>query len=45
MMNTPRCGNKDHNGQAEHARRRKRYALQGKLNCLEKKRVKKTLIL
>ncbi|XP_015790413.1 stromelysin-1 isoform X2 [Tetranychus urticae] len=29
MMNTPRCGNKDHNGQVEHARRRKRYALQG----------------
>lgn len=29
MMNTPRCGNRDRNGHPEHARRRKRYALQG----------------
>lgn len=29
MMNTPRCGNADH-GHSHHARRSKRYALQGK---------------
>ena len=32
MMNAPRCGNKDKVGHGEEARRRKRYALQGKLN-------------
>lgn len=31
MMNTPRCGNKDRVGHSEDAKRRKRYALQGKI--------------
>ena len=34
MMNAPRCGNKDKVGHGEEARRRKRYALQGKINFL-----------
>lgn len=31
MMNTPRCGVKDKIGHSNSARRKKRYALQGKL--------------
>lgn len=34
MMNMPRCGVRDKVGHSGSARRRKRYALQGKRDCV-----------